>query len=201
MIYNVKGVLSYADPAFAVVECGGVGFKCFISVTTLRQLPSVGKEVNLFTHMAVREDAIDLYGFYELIELEAFKLLITVSGVGPKAAMAILSALPPDRLSIAVSSGDVRSIQQANGVGKKTAERVVLELKDKMAGIGSSGVASVVEGIQSVASSSNASEAVEVLISLGYERSDAATAVGALDKSLSVDEMIRLALKQLSAQL
>ncbi|MBR6391846.1 MAG: Holliday junction branch migration protein RuvA [Eubacterium sp.] len=201
MIYNVKGVLSYADPAFAVVECGGVGFKCFISVTTLRQLPSVGKEVNLFTHMAVREDAIDLYGFYELSELEAFKLLITVSGVGPKAAMAILSALPPDRLSIAVSSGDVRSIQQANGVGKKTAERVVLELKDKMAGIGSSGVASVVEGIQSVASSSNASEAVEVLISLGYERSDAATAVGALDKSLSVDEMIRLALKQLSAQL
>ncbi|MBQ3903768.1 MAG: Holliday junction branch migration protein RuvA, partial [Eubacterium sp.] len=150
MIYNVKGVLSYADPAFAVVECGGVGFKCFISVTTLRQLPSVGKEVNLFTHMAVREDAIDLYGFYELSELEAFKLLITVSGVGPKAAMAILSALPPDRLSIAVSSGDVRSIQQANGVGKKTAERVVLELKDKMAGIGSSGVASVVEGIQSV---------------------------------------------------
>ncbi|MBR7072599.1 MAG: Holliday junction branch migration protein RuvA [Eubacterium sp.] len=201
MIYNVKGVLSYADPAFAVVECGGVGFKCFISVTTLRQLPSVGKEVNLFTHMAVREDAIDLYGFYELSELEAFKLLITVSGVGPKAAMAILSTLPPDRLSIAVSSGDVRSIQQANGVGKKTAERVVLELKDKMAGIGSSGVASVVEGIQSVASSSNASEAVEVLISLGYERSDAATAVGALDKSLSVDEMIRLALKQLSAQL
>ncbi len=201
MIYNVKGVLSYADPAFAVVECGGVGFKCFVSVTTLRQLPSVGKEVNLFTHMAVREDAIDLYGFYELSELEAFKLLITVSGVGPKAAMAILSALPPDRLSIAVSSGDVRSIQQANGVGKKTAERVVLELKDKMAGIGSSGVASVVEGIQSVASSSNASEAVEVLISLGYERSDAATAVGALDKSLSVDEMIRLALKQLSAQL
>ena len=201
MIYNVKGVLSYADPAFAVVECGGVGFKCYISVTTLRQLPSVGKEVNLFTHMAVREDAIDLYGFYELSELEAFKLLITVSGVGPKAAMAILSTLPPDRLSIAVSSGDVRSIQQANGVGKKTAERVVLELKDKMAGIGSSGVASVVEGIQSVASSSNASEAVEVLISLGYERSDAATAVGALDKSLSVDEMIRLALKQLSAQL
>lgn len=198
MIYNVKGILTYADPAFAVVECGGVGFKCFISMTTLRQLPSPGKELNLYTYMAVREDAIDLYGFYDVSELEAFKLLITVSGVGPKAAMAILSALPPDRLSVAVSSGDVRSIQQANGVGKKTAERVVLELKDKMAGIGGAEVSSIVAGIQSVSEGSDASEAVEVLVSLGFERSDAASVVGTLDKSLSVDDLIRLALKKLS---
>lgn len=201
MIYNVKGTLTYADPNFAVVECGGVGFKCFVSMTTLRQLPSVGKEVNLFTYMAVREDAIDLFGFFELGEMEAFKLLITVSGVGPKAAMAILSVLPPDRLSIAVSSGDVRSIQQANGVGKKTAERVVLELKDKMAGIGGSTASAAVSSIQSVASSSNASEAVEVLVSLGFERSDAATVVGSMDKSLSVDDMIKDGLKKLSSQL
>lgn len=200
MIYNVKGILSYAEPTFAVVECGGVGFKCFISMTTLRQLPSAGKEVNLFTHLAVREDALDLYGFYDVSELDAFKLLITVSGVGPKAAMAILSVLSPDKLSIAVSSGDVRSIQQANGIGKKTAERVVLELKDKMAGLG--GVQSaVVEGIQAVASSNEASEAVEVLVSLGFDRSSAASVVGAMDKSLSVDEMVRLGLKQLSSQL
>ncbi|MCR5207127.1 MAG: Holliday junction branch migration protein RuvA [Eubacterium sp.] len=199
MIYSLKGTLTYAEPSFAVVECSGVGFKCFISMTTLRTLPSVGKEVSLFTYMAVREDAIDLFGFYDQSELEAFRLLITVSGVGPKAAIAILSVLPPDRLSIAVSSGDVRSIQLANGVGKKTAERVVLELKDKMAGIGGAS-ASVVEGIQSVATSGNASEAVEVLVSLGFERSDAATAVGRLDKELSVDEMIRAALKTLSPQ-
>ena len=201
MIYNVKGTFTYTDPTFAVVECGGVGFKCFISMTTLRQLPSVNKEVNLFTYMSVREDAIDLFGFYDVSELEAFKLLITVSGVGPKAAIAILSVLPPDRLSIAVSSGDVRSIQQANGVGKKTAERVVLELKDKMAGIGSPAAASVVEGIQSVASSSNAQEAVEVLVSLGFDRSNAATVVGSMDKSMSVDDMIREGLKRLSSQL
>ncbi len=200
MIYNVRGKLTYAEPTFAVVDCGGVGFKCFISMTTLRQLPSPNQEVNLYTYLSVREDAMDLYGFYDIEELEAFKLLITVSGVGPKAAMAILSALSPDRLSIAVSSGDVRSIQQANGVGKKTAERVVLELKDKMAGIGGASSA-VVEGIQSVASSSNASEAVEVLVSLGFDRSDAATVVGAMDKSLSVDDMIRKGLKQLSSQL
>jgi Holliday junction DNA helicase RuvA len=200
MIYNVKGTLTYTDPNFAVVECSGVGFKCFVSMTTLRELPSVGKEVNLFTYLAIREDAMDLYGFFEASELEAFKLLITVSGVGPKAAMAILSVLPPDRLSIAVSSGDVRSIQQANGVGKKTAERVVLELKDKMAGIGGASTA-VVQGIQSVASSSSATEAVEVLVSLGFDRSDAATVVGAMDKSLSVDDMIRQGLKKLSSQL
>ncbi len=200
MIYNVKGMLTYAEPTFAVVECGGVGFKCFISMTTLRQLPSAGKEVNLFTHLSVREDAMDLYGFYEEAELEAFKLLITVSGVGPKAAMAILSVLPPDRLSIAVSSGDARSIQQANGVGKKTAERVVLELKDKMAGLSTS-AASVVEGIQQVTSGSNAGEAVEVLVSLGFDRSDSAAAVGSMDKSLSVDDMVRKGLKMLSSQL
>ena len=201
MIYNVNGILTYTEPTFAVVECGGVGFKCFISMTTLKDLPSVGKEVNLYTHLAVREDAMDLYGFSSPNELEAFKLLITVSGVGPKAAMAILSVLPYDRLSIAISSGDVRAISQANGVGKKTAERVVLELKDKMAGVSSGAVSSVVEGIQSVATNSNASEAVEVLVSLGYERSDAATVVGSLDGSLSVDEIVMKSLKKLAANL
>ena len=200
MIYNVKGILTYAEPTFAVVECGGVGMKCFISMNTLRQLPSTGKEINLYTHLAVREDALDLYGFYEVSELEAFKLLITVSGIGPKAAMAILSVLSPDKLSIAVSSGDVRSIQQANGIGKKSAERVVLELKDKMAGLHTE-VSSVVEGIRSVASNTNASEAVEVLVSLGYERSDAASAVASVDKDLSVDDMVMKSLKLLSNQL
>lgn len=201
MIYNVNGTLTYTEPTFAVVECGGVGFKCFVSMNTLKDLTSIGTRVNLFTYMSVREDAMDLFGFSTQAELQAFKLLITVSGVGPKAAIAILSVLSPDRLSIAVSSGDVKSIQAANGVGKKTAERVVLELKDKMVGVGSASAASVVEGIQSVAASSNAQEAVEVLVSLGFNQSDAAMVVGTMDKSLSVDDMIRKGLKQLSSQL
>lgn len=201
MIYNVRGTLTYTDPTFAVVECGGVGFKCYVSLTTLQNLTSIGTEVNLYTYMAVREDAMDLFGFATQDELNAFKLLITVSGVGPKAAMSILSVLPPDRLSIAVSSGDVKSIQTAQGVGKKTAERVVLELKDKMAGIGAGSVSAVVEGIQAVQNNSNAQEAVEVLVSLGFSQSDASTVVGAMDKSLSVDDMIRIGLKQLSSQL
>ena len=102
MIYNVNGTLTYTEPTFAVVECGGVGFKCFVSMNTLKDLTSIGTRVNLFTYMSVREDAMDLFGFSTQAELQAFKLLITVSGVGPKAAIAILSVLSPDRLSIAV---------------------------------------------------------------------------------------------------
>ena len=200
MIYNVRGTLTYTDINYAVVECGGVGFKCFVSMTTLKELPPLGKEANLYTYLAVREDAMDLFGFATQRELDAFKLLITVSGVGPKAAMAVLSVLPPDRLSIAVSSGDVKSIQSAQGVGKKTAERIVLELKDKMLGIAPSNAAAV-QSIQAVASNSDAQEAVEVLVSLGFNQSDAATVVGAMNKGLSVDDMIRKGLKQLSSQL
>lgn len=200
MIYNVRGTLTYTDINYAVVECVGVGFKCFVSMTTLKELPPLGKEANLYTYLSVREDAMDLFGFATQQELDAFKLLITVSGVGPKAAMAVLSVLPPDRLSIAVSSGDVKSIQSAQGVGKKTAERIVLELKDKMLGIAPSNAAAV-QSIQAVASNSDAQEAVEVLVSLGFNQSDAATVVGAMDKGLSVDDMIRKGLKQLSSQL
>ena len=200
MISNVRGTLTYTDINYAVVECGGVGFKCFVSMTTLKELPPLGKEANLYTYLSVREDAMDLFGFATQQELDAFKLLITVSGVGPKAAMAVLSVLPPDRLSIAVSSGDVKSIQSAQGVGKKTAERIVLELKDKMLGIAPSNAAAV-QSIQAVASNSDAQEAVEVLVSLGFNQSDAATVVGAMDKGLSVDDMIRKGLKQLSSQL
>lgn len=198
MIYNLKGKLTYVDPTFLVIECGGVGFKCFASTTTITSISTVGTNVNVLTYMSVKEDSIDLYGFATQEELNAFKLLISVSGIGPKAAMAILSVLPPDRLSVAVSSGDVKAIQSAQGVGKKTAERVVLELKDKMVGIGSAHTNTIVEGIQSVAQSDNAQEAVEVLVSLGFNQSEASSVVGTMDKSLSVDEMIRKGLKSLS---
>lgn len=198
MIYNLSGKLTYVDPTFIVIECGGVGFKCFASTTTITSISTVGNNVNVLTYMSVKEDSIDLYGFATQEELNAFKLLISVSGIGPKAAMAILSVLPPDRLSVAVSSGDVKAIQSAQGVGKKTAERVVLELKDKMVGIGSAHTNAIVEGIQSVAQSDNAQEAVEVLVSLGFNHSEAALVVGTMDKSLSVDEMIRKGLKSLS---
>ncbi|MGN0535754.1 MAG: Holliday junction branch migration protein RuvA [Eubacterium sp.] len=201
MLYNLKGTLTVSDVNYIVVECGGVGFKCFTTLNTVKNIGKTGSEVNVYTHLAVREDAMDLYGFATLAELDAFKLLITVSGIGPKAAVAILSELTPDKLALCIASGDAKSITRAQGVGKKTAERVVLELKDKMGAIATGDNSEIVTAVSSVAESSNSTEAVDALVALGFTRSDASVAVGAMDKSLSVDEMIRLGLKQLSKNL
>lgn len=201
MIYNVKGKLTYLDQQFVVVECGGVGFKCFTSLNTAKEVGKIGSEINLFTHLAVKEDAMDLYGFSTMQELESFKLLITVSGIGPKAAVSILSELEPNRLALAIASGDIKAITRANGVGKKTAERVVLELKDKMVSTATGEVSGAVSSAASIVEESSSAEAVAALVALGFGQSDAAVAVGQMDKSLSVDEMIRLGLKQLSRNL
>lgn len=201
MIYNIKGILTYADAQFVVVECGGVGFKCFTSLNTSKSVGKKGSEVNLFTYLSVREDAMDLFGFSTQTELESFKLLITVSGVGPKAAISVLSELSPDRLAVAIASGDTKAIIKANGIGKKTAERIVLELKDKMAGVSVGELSSAVVSAGSIIEESAASEAMAALVALGFSQSDAAVAVGQMDKSLSADEMIRLGLKQLSRNL
>ena len=201
MLYNVKGILTVTDVNYIVIECGGVGFKCFTTVNTVKTIGKIGEQVNAYTYLAVREDAMDLYGFATMEELDAFKLLITVSGVGPKAAIAVLSELTPDRLALCIASGDAKSITRAQGVGKKTAERVVLELKDKMGTITTGGTADIVSSLSGIAQSSEASEAIEALVALGYSQSDASVVVGTMDKSLSVDEMIRLGLKQLAKNL
>ncbi len=201
MFYNLKGTLTVSDVNFIVVECGGVGFKCFTTLNTVKQIGKTGDTVNVYTYLAVREDAMDLYGFSSLAELDAFKLLITVSGIGPKAAVSILSELSPDKLAVCIASGDAKAITRAQGVGKKTAERVVLELKDKMGAIAVGDVSDAVSSAASVSANSDSAEAVEALVALGYSQSDAAVVVGAMDKSLSVDEMIRLGLKQLAKNL
>ncbi len=201
MLYNIRGKLTVSDVNFIVVECGGVGFKCFTTLNTVKNIGRTGDEVNVFTYLSVREDAMDLYGFATLDELNAFKLLISVSGIGPKAAAAILSELAPDRLAVCIASGDAKAITKAQGVGKKTAERVVLELKDKMGAITVGSTSDVVSSVASVGESSNSAEAVEALVALGYSQSDAAVVVGSMDKSLSVDEMIRNGLKQLAKKL
>lgn len=199
MIYNLRGTLTYCDQNFLVVECGGVGFKCFTTLTTIREIGRVGNEVNVYTHLAVREDAMDLFGFATKEELESFRLLISVSGIGPKAAVAILSEMTPDRLAVCIASGDAKMLTKAQGVGKKTAERVVLELKDKMGTIGSSDVAAAAAA--GAAEGTDSAEAVQALVALGYSQSDAAVVIGRLDPSLSVDEMIRMGLKELAKNL
>ncbi|MFR6065555.1 MAG: Holliday junction branch migration protein RuvA [Eubacterium sp.] len=201
MIYNISGTITYVGDQFLVVECSGIGFKCFSSLNTLKSVGRTGEKINLFTYLSVKEDALDLFGFATEEELSFFKLLITVSGVGPKAAVAVLSELEPSRLALAIASGDVKSITRANGVGKKTAERIVLELKDKVANVASSNDMQSVASAAAVVEESAAGEAVAALVALGFNKSDAAVVVGAMDKSLSADEMIRLGLRQLSSNL
>ena len=200
MIYSLDGTLTYFDQNFAVVSCCGVGFKCFTTLTTLQSLPGVGKPVQLFTYLSVREDALDLYGFATTAELDCFKLLISVNGVGPKAALAILSELSADRLAVCIAGGDAKSLTRAPGIGKKIAERIVLELKDKM-GVLDLGSSREVQAAAANTAGSVAAEAVEALVALGYGQSDAAVAVGQMEPGLSVDEMIRRGLRQLAANL
>lgn len=197
MIYSLNGTLTYTDPTTAVVECGGVGYGCRVTYNTLRQLPETGKQVLLFTYMNVREDAVDLFGFFTKEELEAFKLLISVNGVGPKAAISILSELSPNAFCSAVSMGDSKTLTRAQGVGPKVAQRIVLELKDKV------GIAVPDEGIESSdiisekGSTSGKSEAISALMALGYSQSEAKSAVSKCDTSKDTEQIIKDALKYL----
>lgn len=198
MFYSLQGKLSVAQPGLAVIVCGGVGYKCFISNTTLGQLPAMGQEAKLYTHLAVREDAMDLYGFYEEAELDFFKLLISVSGIGPKAGLAILSELDPHRLAVCIAAGDAKAIAAAKGVGAKTAQRVVLELQGKLGVLGELDTTGTVAQVGAVSASGNASDAVEALTAFGYTKSEAALVVGRLDSSLPTETLIKEALKALA---
>lgn len=179
----------------AVVECGGVGFKCFTSMNTLRTLPRQGEEAILYTHLNVREDALDLFGFATVSELNCFKMLTGVSGVGPKVALAILSELTPEQVALAVATGDSKSLTRASGVGTKLAQRIALELRDKVKNLQKSGGASVSAAAGQASASSNAAAAVNALAVLGYQPTDAASVVARFESSLPVEELIRLSLK------
>lgn len=196
MLYSVRGTLAHLEPRMAVVECGGVGFRCQITMNTARQLPPVGAEALLYTILNVREDAMELFGFADQSELRCFQQLTAVTGVGPKAAIAILSELSPDRVAVAVAGGDYRSLTRAQGVGPKLAQRIVLELKDKVGALPSAEGMSMPEGVASAAG--NAAEAVNALTVLGFSAGEASAAVGKLDSALTVNELVRQALKSLA---
>lgn len=198
MIYSVKGKLIHAEPRLAVVECGGVGMACQITLQTAQRLPSVGSEVMLYTMMNVREDAIELYGFAEQKELTSFKQLTTVSGVGPKVGIAILSELSPERVAMAIAAGDYKALTKASGVGPKLAQRIVLELKDKCSMVATDMGDMPVAG--SVSAAGNAAQAVSALTVLGFSAGEAAAAVGKLDSSLPVEQLVRQALRSLAGK-
>lgn len=198
MLYSLRGTLLCAEPHMAAIECAGVGYLCQITMTTYAALPKVGREARLYTYMNVREDAVDLFGFAEQGELRCFKMLLTVSGVGPKAALAILSNLTQDQFALAVAAGDTKAITRAPGVGPKLAQRIVLELKDRVAGeaggLSNSELPAQVAGVQP-----SGAEAISALAALGYDQSQAAAAVARLDQSLPAEELIKAALKSFAS--
>lgn len=195
MLYSVRGPLVFQDGKVAVVECGGVGYQCHITMNTARQLPPVGREALLYTVLAVREDAVELFGFSDRSELACFKQLTAVSGVGPKVAIALLSELSPEKITLAVMAGDYKMLTAAQGVGPKLAQRLVLELKDKLGSAASSEMPVAAAGVASAAG--NAVQAVSALTTLGFSASEASLAVGKLDSALPVEMLVREALKSL----
>ncbi len=206
MFYYISGKLAHLDPTFAVVDAGGVGYKLTISGSTHAAMPhhltvSEPPTVKLYSYMAVREDGVELFGFASEEELSSFKLLITVSGVGPKAALSILTQLTPQKLAIAICTEDKKAIAKANGIGPKTAARIVLELKDKLK------QQTVFEGDEAISledvadiggSSSKKKDAEDALAVLGYSRNEASSVLRTIDtQNLELDEIIRQALKKL----
>ncbi len=206
MFYYISGKLAHLENGVAVLDAGGVGYRLTISGTTYDAMPpnrsvDTPPTVRLYTHMSVREDGIELFGFATKAELEAFKLLISVSGIGPKAAMSILTLLSPEKFALAVCTDDKKTISRANGIGPKTAARVILELKDKLmkstdlsaSDIGGAPVAAVAGK-----SGGKLHDAMDALLVLGYSRAEAMNVLKDFDiEKTELEEIVRLSLKKL----
>ena len=200
MFYYLDGTVAEILPGLAVIDCGGVGYACLTTNHTLSQLRK-GERSKLYTYLNVGESVFDLYGFASSKELESFRMLLGVSGVGPKAALAILSACTPEALALAVVSGDEKALTAAPGVGKKIAQRIILELKDKLAReSAATGLDFSSRNAGKVSAfTSKAGEAAAALAVLGYSSQEAAAALKGLDTdALSLEELIRQALKRMA---
>lgn len=198
MIYCLNGKVLKKTLDTVVISCAGVGYLAQVPLSTAEAMPAPGKEATLYTVMAVSENDVALYGFATEDQRACFKMLTGVSGVGPKAALSILSVMSPEKVALAASSGDHKAFTAANGVGPKLAQRIALELKDKVgkglaAGTGFAGNVSAAPAPQSAPA-----QAVAALVSLGYNTSDAAAAVARVDDTLPVQDIIKIALRGLS---
>ena len=202
MIYCLTGKIVKKSMSAVVLSCGGVGYYAQCPASVAGALPGVGKEATLYTVMSVTENDVSLYGFATEEQRACFEMLTAVSGVGPKVGLAILSVMEPQRVALAISAGDHKAFKAASGVGPKLAQRIVLELKDKVAkgfvdGISLedvAGAASVEPATQS------ASQAIAALVSLGYSQSEAALAISKIDATLPVEEIIKLALRGMAGR-
>ncbi len=194
MIYFVSGTVALLEPGLAVIDCNGVGYGCRVTNYTAAQL-KLNQTARLYVTESIREDAYELYGFESKEEQRCFELLTTVNGVGPKAAMAILSAGGPQNFTLAVMTGDEKLLTAAQGVGKKIAQRIILELKDKIGGGGMELDFSGAKTAASVPQGNNAALANAALQELGYSASEIAVALKGVDPNASTEEMVRHALR------
>lgn len=189
MIHSLSGILKEKEGNMFAVEIGGIAFKLKSSVNVVNSLPQVGEKVNVFTHLHVREDALELYGFLDKSELEFFEMLISISGIGPKSALGILGIEKVEKIKAAISEGRVELLTKASGVGKKTAERVILELRNKLTQEGSEKIVGTMESDHDI---------IEALENLGYSKSQARAALGKVDASVKrMEDRIKQALNQL----
>ena len=199
MYYYVSGSVAHVEPYLAVIDCGGVGYACRTTAYTLSQIKK-GEKAKLFTYLSVREDAMDLYGFASQEELKLFQQLISVSGVGPKAALGILSSSSPANLAMNIITGNEKALTAAPGVGKRIAQRVILELKDKLAKgqtVSASGE-NVAGPAMTIIPQNKLSEASAALAVLGYSQAEINVALKGIDiDSLPLEQVIRLALKNM----
>lgn len=200
MIYSLRGKLTHLEPNFAVIECAGVGYGVRTSAVTVSRLPKVGEEATLYTYLHITEAGLDLFGFWDMGELSCFKMLIGVTRVGPKAALSVLSSVTAEQFALCVASGDTKTLSRAPGLGMKTAQRIILELKDKISKEQAAAGFSELPAVAAVQPASNAGEAISALVVLGYSQSEAASAVAKLPAETPVEEMIKAALKKLAAQ-
>ena len=200
MFYYISGILAHREAGFAVIDCGGVGYKLTVSQNTLSELDKGAlrsDRAKLYTYMAVREDDVELFGFYNEEELSTFKLLLTVSGIGPKAAMGVLSAFTPEGLARAVATEDTKAIARANGIGSKGAARIVLELKDKLSYAGDTDTVQTVVSAPAPKKNSKLTEAAEALTALGYSRAEVNGVLAKINTAnMDSGEIIRAALAQ-----
>ena len=202
MIYCLTGKIIKKSMSAVVLSCGGVGYYAQCPASVAGALPGVGQETTLYTVMSVTENDVSLYGFATEEQQACFEMLTAVSGVGPKVGLAILSVMEPDRVALAISAGDHKAFKAASGVGPKLAQRIVLELKDKVAkgfvdGISLEDVAGASADTQA---SQGSSQAIAALVSLGYSQSEAALAVSKIDAALPVEEIIKLALRSMAGR-
>ena len=195
MIYCLTGTVIKKTLDMVVLSCAGVGYQVLVPASVAGALPAAGKEATLYTYMNITENDISLFGFATEEQQACFKMLTGVSGVGPKGGLAILSVLTPARFALAVSAGDHKAFTAATGVGNKLAQRITLELKDKVGKGLVDGISLGDVGGAAAASSGNTTQAIAALASLGYTQSEAAVAVAKLDETLPVEELIKLALR------